>query len=180
MDHNFRDERVIDVVIDFLVGVWFLFSEMANLLGRFSMSVDGDLRFHAALASNRLFLLAKNLGDGLAYLGADFFKVLSFESLKKECGSYVAGFLEKLAETLSTFSRKLKSHEKIDVRTELEELEDAVSVAVNAFSRMLEMVSENREDKRAGLLTFLLNDLVGDLKIIGMRLQQAKFQLKFL
>ena len=43
------------------------------------MSVEGDLRFHAALASNRISLLAKNLEDGLSHLGADFLKILSFE-----------------------------------------------------------------------------------------------------
>jgi len=49
--------------------------------------VEGDLRFHAALASNRISLLAKNLEDGLSHLGADFLKILSFER-GREYGTY--------------------------------------------------------------------------------------------
>jgi len=177
MDRSSGDEGFVEAVIDFLVGVWFLLSEMASLLRRFSMSVEGDLRLHAALASNRLSLLAKNLEDGLSYLGADFLKILSFESLKKEYGTYMVEILEKMAEFLSAFSGRLKAPEAIDVGEEIREFEDAITIAINAFSRIREMVSEYRDDKRAALLTFLLNDLVSDLRLIGVRLQQAKYQL---
>jgi hypothetical protein len=170
----------VDAVIDLLVGVWFLFSEMTTLLRRLSMSMEGDFRLHAAFASNRLSLLAKNLEDGLSYLGADFLKILSFESLKKECGTYVAGILEEMAETLSAFSGRLKAPEAIDVRAEIQEFEDAITIAINAFSRIREMVSEHCDNRRAVFLTFLLNDLISDLRIIGVRLQQAKSQLRIL
>jgi len=180
MSQGSGEGDAINAIIDFLVGMWFLFSEMASLLRRFSMSAGGDLGLHAALASNRLSLLAKNLEDGLSYLGADFLRILNFESLKKECGAYVAGIMEKLTEMLSAFSDRLKAPRAVDVRAELREFEDAISIAINAFSRMLEMVSEHREDERAKFLTILLSDLVSDLKIIGVRLQQAKSQLRLL
>lgn len=174
------DESVVEAVIDFLVGMWLFFFEMASLLRRFSMSVDGDLRFHAAIASNRITLLAKNLEDGLSYLGADFMKILDYESFKRQCGEYAAGILDRLVNVLSALRGRLKTPEVLDVKTELREFEDAVSVAISAFSRMLEMISERRGDRRAELLAFLLDDLVSDLKLIGVRLQQAKSQLRIL
>jgi hypothetical protein len=178
MAHSSGDEGFVDAVIDFLVGVWFLFSEMASLLRRFSMSVEGDLRFHAALASNRISLLAKNLEDGLSHLGADFLKILSFESLRREYGTYMMEILERMAGFLSAFSGRLKAAEVIDVGEEIREFEDAIMMAINAFSRIREMLSEHHHDKRAVLLTFLLNDLISDLRLIGVRLQQAKSQLR--
>ena len=178
MAHSSSDEGFVDAVIDFLVGVWFLFSEMASLLRRFSMSVEGDLRFHAALASNRISLLAKNLEDGLSHLGADFLKILSFKSLRMEYGAYMMEILERMAGFLSAFSGRLKAAEVIDVGEEIREFEDAIMMAINAFSRIREMLSEHHHDKRAVLLTFLLNDLISDLRLIGVRLQQAKSQLR--
>ncbi len=173
MSYRASDKELVSVVIDFLKYMWFTFAQMATLLGRFSMKVNGQLRFHASLASNRLSLLAKNLEDGLTYLGADFLNVSSLEELRDKCGVYTADALTQLAESLSALENRSRSEAKLGVKAELEKFEGVLKTAVNAFSKMEQAISE-QENSKAKLLSMLLKDVVDDLKIIWERIQEAK------
>lgn len=177
MAERFADEELVDSLIGLLKGVWFIFAQMASLLRRFSGIMEGPLRLHASLASNRISTLAKNLEDGLAYLGAGFLEVPSLEELRKRCGVYVVDVLSQLAESLSSLEKRFKAREKLDVESELKKFEGVVKFAVNAFSRIQKTVSE-LEDERAKLLNILLEDLVSDLRIIGERMQEARLMMR--
>ena len=111
MAERFADEEIVDSLIDLLKGMWFIFAQMASLLRHFSWTMEGPLKFHASLASNRISTLAKNLEDGLTYLGASFLEAPSLEELKKRCGVYVIDVLGQLAESLSSLEKKFKARE---------------------------------------------------------------------
>ncbi|MCD6313278.1 MAG: hypothetical protein J7L79_05690 [Thaumarchaeota archaeon] len=176
MAERFADEELVDSLISLLKGMWFIFAQMASLLRRFSGTMEGPLKVHASLASNRISILAKNLEDGLTYLGASFLEVPSLEELRKRCGVIVVDVLSQLAESLSSLERRVKAQDRLDVGSELEKFEKIVKLAVNAFSRIQKTVSE-LEDERAKLLNILLEDLVSDLSIIGERMRQARLMM---
>ena len=169
-------EEFESAVLELLKGMRIIFMQMADLLASFSSLVEGPLKLHAALASNRLQLLSKNLEAGLRHVGANMLMVQSIEDIEKFHGAYVVETLKQLLDSLRNIREAVRSGENLDLRHELEKFENALDLAVNAFSTINSMISNSRrEDIR--ILRFVISDLIEDLKLIRRRNEEAKHSI---
>ena len=102
--------------------------------------------------------------------------VQSIEDIEKLHGAYVVEMLKQLLDSLKNIKETIRSGENLDLRHELEKFENALDLAVNAFSTINSMISNSRrEDIR--ILRFVVSDLVEDLKLIRRRNEEAKHSI---
>ena len=155
------------VFLEFLDCVRLVFMRMADSLRMFSTQVSGPLGFHATLASNRLRLVAENLGHALKFAGASK-EISSYEEAENRCGSLLKDIFNRLEGSLENLRRRLAAGNELDLRTELDNFDDFLEMAEKAFTYFASDLM-NLEDEKMKMLGFALRVSAEDIRLIRRR-----------